>query len=202
MSEYQIIRFCAPTLAGLKTASLFCCDAPDEAELLGQLRHWNTSLAPKGLRMLPLRIWNGRALIYLYRPKALARDLACEDAACLLNGSGYDGTEPSGCLRCLMDRLQCQKDGFPHEIGSPLLIQGSYTSGHDRSPSGQQHGCRKGHFHLLHMFLFHNGSLLRLTASLRWSLLLLLLFFLSNLSLPAYCKDTLVGFRVSFTFLI
>lgn len=59
MSEYQIIRFCAPTLAGLKTASLFCCDAPDEAELLGQLRHWNTSLAPKGLRMLPLRIWNG-----------------------------------------------------------------------------------------------------------------------------------------------
>ena len=72
MSEYQIIRFCAPTLAGLKTASLFCCDAPDEAELLGQLRHWNTSLAPKGLRMLPLRIWNGRALIYLYRPKALA----------------------------------------------------------------------------------------------------------------------------------
>ena len=67
--------------------------------------------------MLPLRIWNGRALIYLYRPKALARDLACEDAACLLNGSGYDGTEPSGCLRCLMDRLQCQKDGFPHEIG-------------------------------------------------------------------------------------
>ena len=60
MSEYQIIRFCAPTLAGLKTASLFCCDAPDEAELLGQLRHWNTSLAPKGLRMLPLRIWNGR----------------------------------------------------------------------------------------------------------------------------------------------
>ena len=102
MSEYQIIRFCAPTLAGLKTASLFCCDAPDEAELLGQLRHWNTSLAPKGLRMLPLRIWNGRALIYLYRPKALARDLACEDAACLLNGSGYDGTEPSGCLRCLM----------------------------------------------------------------------------------------------------
>lgn len=26
MSEYQIIRFCAPTLAGLKTASLFCCD--------------------------------------------------------------------------------------------------------------------------------------------------------------------------------
>ena len=117
MSEYQIIRFCAPTLAGLKTASLFCCDAPDEAELLGQLRHWNTSLAPKGLRMLPLRIWNGRALIYLYRPKALARDLACEDAACLLNGSGYDGTEPSGCLRCLMDRLQCQKDGFPHEIG-------------------------------------------------------------------------------------
>ena len=36
MSEYQIIRFCAPTLAGLKTASLFCCcllytsDAADE----------------------------------------------------------------------------------------------------------------------------------------------------------------------------
>ena len=107
MSEYQIIRFCAPTLAGLKTASLFCCDAPDEAELLGQLRHWNTSLAPKGLRMLPLRIWNGRALIYLYRPKALARDLACEDAARLLNGSGYDGTEPSARRTASRTRSAC-----------------------------------------------------------------------------------------------
>ena len=38
MSEYQIIRFCAPTLAGLKTASLFCCDAPDEAVLMGVAR--------------------------------------------------------------------------------------------------------------------------------------------------------------------
>ena len=95
MSEYQIIRFCAPTLAGLKTASLFCCDAPDEAELLGQLRHWNTSLAPKGLRMLPLRIWNGRALIYLYRPKALARDLennwavVAEGIQTILRREGY-----------------------------------------------------------------------------------------------------------------
>ena len=116
MSEYQIIRFCAPTLAGLKTASLFCCDAPDEQSCSDSCATGTPSLA-RSLRMLPLRIWNGRALIYLYRPKALARDLACEDAACLLNGSGYDGTEPSGCLRCLMDRLQCQKDGFPHEIG-------------------------------------------------------------------------------------
>ena len=97
MSEYQIIRFCAPPLAGLKTASLFCCDAPDEAELLGQLRHWNTSLAPKGLQMLPLRIWNGRALIYLYRPKALARDLACEDAACSTAAVTMARSLPAAC---------------------------------------------------------------------------------------------------------
>lgn len=49
MSEYQIIRFCAPTLAGLKTASLFCCDAPDEAELLGAaapLEHFSRPEGP------------------------------------------------------------------------------------------------------------------------------------------------------------
>lgn len=117
MSEYQIIRFCAPTLAGLKTASLFCCDAPDEAELLGAAAPLEHFSCPEGPADASAAHLERRALIYLYRPKALARDLACEDAACLLNGSGYDGTEPSGCLRCLMGRLQCQKDGFPHEIG-------------------------------------------------------------------------------------
>lgn len=48
MSEYQIIRFCAPTLAGLKTASLFCCDAPDEAELLGAAAPLEHFSCPEG----------------------------------------------------------------------------------------------------------------------------------------------------------
>ena len=117
MSEYQIIRFCAPTLAGLKTASLFAVRTVSYHALAEQAAALHQRLCKKGVCVWLLGVSCGRALIYLYRPKALARDLACEDAACLLNGSGYDGTEPSGCLRCLMDRLQCQKDGFPHEIG-------------------------------------------------------------------------------------
>ena len=75
MSEDLIVRHCSPTLAGLKTANLFAAEYTSEEALRNDLRALNRVLVPKGLRALPLRRENGRALIYLYRPKRLAQDL-------------------------------------------------------------------------------------------------------------------------------
>ena len=55
----------APTLAGIKTGSLFSVDCPDKKLLNQQIRAYNQLLFPKGMVMLPLRFRSGRALIIL-----------------------------------------------------------------------------------------------------------------------------------------
>ena len=71
MSEALIVRHCSPTLAGLKTANMFNCKYTDKAELMKSIRSVNNMLKGKGVRMIPLRLANGSALIYVYRPKKL-----------------------------------------------------------------------------------------------------------------------------------
>lgn len=81
MSEELLVRHCAPTLAGLKTANLFACRFSDGDALRRCLCCWNRRLMKKGLRILPLRFEGRRALIYVYRPARLACDLR-QVAAC------------------------------------------------------------------------------------------------------------------------
>ena len=116
MSEQQFIRSTAPTLAGLKTGSLFPYRYAAKADAIRELRHYNQRLRPKGLRLLPLRMTEGFALLYLYRPGRLRRDLQQEEAAKLLRKAGYPDCDEAGCLRELCRRLAgCES--FPHEIG-------------------------------------------------------------------------------------
>ena len=63
MSEELIVRHCAPTLANLKTGSLFVCPITDRPSFFSSLRSLNELLVPKGLRALPLRIRERSALI-------------------------------------------------------------------------------------------------------------------------------------------
>ena len=88
MSEELLIRQGAPTLAGIKTGSLFPCACACRATLLTEIRRINRKLTPKGLCLLPLRIADGRALLYLYRPARLSRDLQNSLAAELLRRAG------------------------------------------------------------------------------------------------------------------
>ena len=75
----------APTLAGIKSGNLFPCPYESEAELLAEIRRMNRILAPKGLELIPARYGtDGRALLYLYRRRALARDLEDARARALL----------------------------------------------------------------------------------------------------------------------
>lgn len=115
MQEELIVQLCSPTLAGLKTGSLFSCPYQSERELADDVRWLNRRLAPKGVRVLVLRV-RRRALIYLYRPSSLKKDLADDAAAALLKGFGYSVDSAERCVMQLIERLRTSPD-FPHEIG-------------------------------------------------------------------------------------
>ena len=84
MSEEILIRQGAPTLAGIKTGSLFPCPCENREALLTDIRQLNRRLSPKGPCLLPLRFLLGQALLYLYRPAGLRRDLRDVQASELL----------------------------------------------------------------------------------------------------------------------
>ena len=116
MSEETLVQLCAPTLAGLKTGNLFAAEYHSPQEVRDQVRRLNRVLVPRGLRAMPMRYGKARALIYVYRPDRLQKDLMDEQAKSLLREQGYDGLAPAGCLSRLRQRLT-QEPEFPHEIG-------------------------------------------------------------------------------------
>ncbi len=116
MSTELLIQCCAPTLAGIKTGSIYSCPYETQEELLHELRGLNRILSPRGLRILPLRFGKGRALLYLFRPEELVYDLQCPCAQKILSNAGYGDLRLGSCMRCLIERLQ-KREGFPHEIG-------------------------------------------------------------------------------------
>ena len=116
MSGEVMVRHCSPTLAGLKTGSMFSYSFANGNDLRDSVRHWNRVFFGKGLRVLPLCYRNGRALIYVFRPKKLDRDLRDSIACDLLHRCGYCDKDPQKCILHLMKRLN--EDGaFPHEVG-------------------------------------------------------------------------------------
>lgn len=116
MSEELLIRHCSPTLAGLKTGNMFNCSFENREELKKSLRHWNKLLVKKGLRVIPLRVTDNKALLYVYRPGSLTRDLSGELARGLLNREGYCADIPHKCLTQLIHRI-AESEDFPHEVG-------------------------------------------------------------------------------------
>ena len=114
--EQYLINHCAPTLASLKTANLFNYSFASEAELHAQLLRLNDMLAIKGVSLTVIRKTTSSALIYVYRKKKLARDLASKPAACILKKLGYDDLSPESAIAHLAKRIN-RTGEFPHEIG-------------------------------------------------------------------------------------
>ena len=98
MAEEILIRQGAPTLAGIKTGSLFPCPCEDSEELMTDIRRLKRRLSPKGLCLLPLRFLPGQALLYLYRPAGLRRDLRDAQASELLRQASYGDEEKARSL--------------------------------------------------------------------------------------------------------
>lgn len=116
MNEDYLVRNCAPTLAGIKTGNMFTCPYASKGALLDSIRSINKRLSAKGLRLLPLRFSEEKALIYLYRPASLRQDLSGADAARILRQQGYNTDSCEQCVVHLAKKLRSQEE-FPHEIG-------------------------------------------------------------------------------------
>lgn len=116
MFEELLILHCSPTLAGVKTGNMFRCFYNSQKELFDDIRRLNRKLACKGLRVIPLRVDDKTALIYVYRPTKLKTDLEHCDAVCILKRYGYTCERPDRCVAELVIRMREQKE-FPHEVG-------------------------------------------------------------------------------------
>ena len=119
MFEKNIVEFCAPTLAGIKTANLFTCTYDDKSDVVKDIRRFNGILAKKGVRILPVRYSNHRVLLYVFRESFLEKDLCDKNASDILKGFGYEVGNTNACICCLKKRLGACTDSnsFPHEIG-------------------------------------------------------------------------------------
>ena len=116
MSEDLIIKHCSPTLAGLKTANLFSCAYSQKEDILRYAREFNRRFSLKGVKMQPLDFSKTRALIYVFRPARLEKDLSEPQATSILASIGYPGNDYKTCLNQLKGRVKgCSE--FPHEIG-------------------------------------------------------------------------------------
>lgn len=79
MQKY-LIEHCAPTLAGLKTGSLFNLSFTSREELDEKVKMVNEMLNPKGLYCEIMRLRQTSALIYIYRSHQLQIDLARKES--------------------------------------------------------------------------------------------------------------------------
>lgn len=115
MLERALIAYASPTLAHLKTGSLFAVSGENTA-LAEEMARINGMLRPRGLRLVALHSEPSRTLLYLYREQALRETLLCPKAQTLLAACGYQTFTPEEALSTLRDRLTASDD-FPHEIG-------------------------------------------------------------------------------------
>lgn len=97
MSDYQLVRYCAPTLAGIKTGSLFTLHFASE-DFRSDVSAFNRSMRKKGIRIIPLKVSDTYALIYLYRPDMLDKDLKDPVAVNILKRFGYSISCPDRCV--------------------------------------------------------------------------------------------------------
>ena len=119
MSDNTVIEHCSPTLAGIKTGSLFSFEYEDADEARGHIKRLNGIFVRKGLRAVPLAWGDRRVQVYIYRPSQLRKVLEDREASAILRRLGYDAESPDSCVRLLSERIasMAAKDGFPHEIG-------------------------------------------------------------------------------------
>jgi hypothetical protein len=126
--ELDLVKECAPTLAGLKTANLFNYQFDSIDSMNKELLKMNSLLNKKGVYLQVLRISTTRALLYVYRPMRLLKDLLNDKTLNTLKKDGYhvdlDNLDDrcdalvicNKFIRTLINRIEME-DSFPHEIG-------------------------------------------------------------------------------------
>ena len=136
MSEKVLIENCSPTMAGLKTGSLFSCEFKSREELFENVRSLNVRLVPRGVRMVPVKFMGNRVLIYMYRPKKLSKDLCDSTALSILSTKLYPTQNVQSCVAELIKRLNTQEE-FPHEIGFWAILRSMLKASSKTRPRAQ-----------------------------------------------------------------
>lgn len=116
MLESALIAHGSPTLARLKTGSLFSVRFGSLLDLQQEMVRVNSVLTPRGVQLIRLHCSSDRALMYLYRVQALRETLLRPDIQTLLSVYGYQSFSTGAALATLAGRLSSSRD-FPHEIG-------------------------------------------------------------------------------------
>lgn len=116
MLEERIIRFCAPTLAGLKTGNLINSCGIARESFYKEYHTYKALLAPFGLGLYVFERQKGNPLVYVYRKASLVRDLKDEATRDFLKGYGYEDFSIEGALKKLGERID-EVETFPHEVG-------------------------------------------------------------------------------------
>ena len=116
MSEEIFVKYGAPTLAGIKTGNLISCSYTSKEQIISDNRKLIKRLKDKGIRLIPMRFFDSRALVYVYRPAHLRRDFSGNEVVELLEKYGYPPLHPEKCIVLLADKMKKSSD-FPHEIG-------------------------------------------------------------------------------------
>ena len=114
----NLATICAPTLAGLKPASLFRYQPASGQDGTAMAVAWHALLAPRGVTVRVLKACpvTGAVLVYVYRPTQVAAILQRGDVQDFLQSEGYTPGDAESMLAQLSQRLCCEED-FPHEIG-------------------------------------------------------------------------------------
>lgn len=115
MSTEMIVRYSAPTLAGLKIGSIFTCKFDCILTLEQNIKKRNKLLNGKGIYFAVLRVSNSVALVYVYRKNQLQDALNRADISEFLNQFDYTNYDVDSALQILAKHLQ--NSDFPHEIG-------------------------------------------------------------------------------------
>lgn len=117
--ETVLVEQCAPTLVGVKPASLFRYQPGPAEEGRVPLDRWRGELAARGIRVQVLRTCaqTGACMIYLYREAWLARMLCQPEIQSFLRQRGYHPEEDCQTLLSQLSRRLCLEEEYPHEIG-------------------------------------------------------------------------------------
>lgn len=118
MDFRMLVKYCSPTLAGLKTAGLFNYIYQSERELFLSIEKLNSMFYDKGISIEALKYKNNVALIYVYRRKMLEKDFQKDGVINFFKQYGYNTNDFNYiyAINVLKDKLQ-KNSSFPHEIG-------------------------------------------------------------------------------------
>ena len=116
MLEQALITHASPTLARIKTGSLFNMNCSSIHCLRGEMNRLSPMFGEKGVGLTVLKSQEGRYLMYLYCIQELQRRLDDADIQAFLRSFGYLDFSVNAAIDHLCTRL-AESDGFPHEIG-------------------------------------------------------------------------------------